>query len=202
MDRDSDSEEENSNGKSKFVLDSDDDIEVSDAEEAAMEQESKPSVTAAATTTSSTTSTSTPTRKVTFRHDGGVRELVDVLCTGKSPLLVPSTDGGSGSGAAATKEVPTLFIDKEVATTASTTPVQVQVALRWSRDSYHAEALQGFANGIRTQDGGSHLDGFKAAVSKTVNSFARKVSVCLMLKLQPICTSLWTTVCYRNSDLA
>ena len=54
--------------------------------------------------------------------------------------------------------------------------VSTKVALRWSRDSY-VEALQGFANGIRTADGGSHLDGLKSAVTKTVNAFAKKVSV-------------------------
>lgn len=52
--------------------------------------------------------------------------------------------------------------------------VTVQAALRWSRDAY-VETLQGFANGIRTADGGSHLDGLKSAVTKTVNAFAKKV---------------------------
>ena len=42
-----------------------------------------------------------------------------------------------------------------------------------SKDSY-AEALTGFANGIRTSDGGSHLEGLKAAVAKSINAQARK----------------------------
>ena len=53
--------------------------------------------------------------------------------------------------------------------------VGVQIALRWSSDSY-IETTHGFANGIRTADGGAHLDGFKSAVTKTVNTLARKVS--------------------------
>lgn len=61
-----------------------------------------------------------------------------------------------------------MYVEKEVR------GVTVQAALRWSKDAY-AEALQGFANGIRTADGGSHLDGLKSAVTKTVNAFARKV---------------------------
>jgi DNA gyrase subunit B len=62
-----------------------------------------------------------------------------------------------------------IFIDEE------RKGVAVQAALRWSRDSY-VDNLQGFANGIRTGDGGAHLDGLKSAVTKTVNAFARKVS--------------------------
>ena len=54
--------------------------------------------------------------------------------------------------------------------------VTVQAALRWSRDSY-TDNLQGFANGIRTADGGAHLDGLKSAVTKTVNAFAKKVGL-------------------------
>ena len=38
------------------------------------------------------------TRTVTFRHEGGIRELVQTLCAGKSPLLLAegSTTGGGG----------------------------------------------------------------------------------------------------------
>eukprot|EP00981_Chlorochromonas_danica_P007827 scaffold1884_cov343-Ochromonas_danica.AAC.44 len=49
----------------------------------------------------------------------------------------------------------------------------VEVALRWSKDQF-AEQMLGFANGIRTADGGSHLDGLKAAVTKAVNQIAKK----------------------------
>jgi len=51
--------------------------------------------------------------------------------------------------------------------------VTVDVALRWSKDMY-TDNLAGFANGIRTADGGSHLDGLKAAITRTVNTLARK----------------------------
>lgn len=39
--------------------------------------------------------------------------------------------------------------------------VEVNVALRWVSDGY-SDTLLGYANSIRTSDGGSHLDGFKA----------------------------------------
>lgn len=49
----------------------------------------------------------------------------------------------------------------------------VEVALRWSKDMY-TDNLVGFANGIRTIDGGSHIDGLKSAITKTINSLAKK----------------------------
>ena len=42
-----------------------------------------------------------------------------------------------------------------------------------SKDMY-VENLSGFANGIRTGDGGSHLDGLKFSVTKTINAMAKK----------------------------
>jgi len=93
----------------------------------------------------------------TFRHDGGIKELVQVLCEGKSPLVSDADK----------TDVEIITVNEE------RKGVNVQVALRWSRDHY-VDALQGFANGIRTADGGSHLDGLKSAVTKTVNSFAKK----------------------------
>lgn len=52
--------------------------------------------------------------------------------------------------------------------------VMVEVSLRWSVDQY-SDAITSFANGIRTSDGGSHLDGLKTAVTRTINSCARKL---------------------------
>lgn len=72
--------------------------------------------------------------------------------------------------------------------------VAVQVALRWSRDSY-TDNLQGFANGIRTADGGSHLDGLKSAITKTVNTFARKVSF-LILNVMYECSCAWNAIIF------
>ena len=44
-----------------------------------------------------------------------------------------------------------------------------------SKDMY-IESLSGFANGIRTADGGAHIDGLKFAISKVVNTLAKKVT--------------------------
>jgi DNA gyrase subunit B len=51
--------------------------------------------------------------------------------------------------------------------------VQVEVALQWSSDAY-SDNLFGFANNIRTIDGGTHLEGLKAVLTRTFNNQARK----------------------------
>ncbi|MBT9312064.1 DNA topoisomerase (ATP-hydrolyzing) subunit B [Leptothoe kymatousa] len=51
--------------------------------------------------------------------------------------------------------------------------VQVEAALQWSVDAY-SDNLMGFANNIRTVDGGTHLEGLKAVLTRTMNNFARK----------------------------
>jgi DNA gyrase subunit B len=51
--------------------------------------------------------------------------------------------------------------------------VQIEVALQWCQDAY-TDTLLGFANNIRTIDGGTHLEGLKAVLTRTLNSIARK----------------------------
>jgi DNA gyrase subunit B len=51
--------------------------------------------------------------------------------------------------------------------------VQIEVALQWCADAY-SDNILGFANNIRTIDGGTHLEGLKAVLTRTLNTFARK----------------------------
>ncbi|MEH2455626.1 DNA topoisomerase (ATP-hydrolyzing) subunit B [Nostoc sp.] len=51
--------------------------------------------------------------------------------------------------------------------------VQVEVSLQWCTDAYTDNVL-GFANNIRTVDGGTHLEGLKAVLTRTLNAIARK----------------------------
>ncbi|WOD40871.1 DNA topoisomerase (ATP-hydrolyzing) subunit B [Nodosilinea sp. E11] len=51
--------------------------------------------------------------------------------------------------------------------------VQVEAALQWCIDAY-SDNLLGFANNIRTIDGGTHLEGLKAVLTRTLNNFSRK----------------------------
>lgn len=66
-------------------------------------------------------------RVVNFKHDGGIKELVEELCSGKTNLH---------------EDVPIIYINEEKK------GVVVELAMRWSKDQY-ADALTGFANGIR-----------------------------------------------------
>jgi len=51
--------------------------------------------------------------------------------------------------------------------------VKVEVALQWCSDAF-SDTLLGFLNSIKTIDGGTHMDGFKAALTRTVNALGRK----------------------------
>ncbi|MGD1943050.1 MAG: DNA topoisomerase (ATP-hydrolyzing) subunit B [Leptolyngbyaceae cyanobacterium] len=51
--------------------------------------------------------------------------------------------------------------------------VHVEVALQWCIDAY-SDTLLGFANNIRTVDGGTHLEGLKTVLTRTLNNFAKK----------------------------
>ena len=49
----------------------------------------------------------------------------------------------------------------------------MEVALQWCSDAF-SDTLLGFVNSIKTIDGGTHMDGFKAALTRTVNALGRK----------------------------
>ena len=51
--------------------------------------------------------------------------------------------------------------------------VHIEVALQWCVDAYSDNVL-GFANNIRTIDGGTHLEGLKTVLTRTMNTIARK----------------------------
>ncbi|WP_448379985.1 DNA topoisomerase (ATP-hydrolyzing) subunit B [Gloeomargarita sp.] len=91
-----------------------------------------------------------PPRLETFCFLGGIREYVSYLNQDKQPLH---------------EEV--IYIQGE------RQQVQVEVALQWCADAY-ADNVLGFANNIRTADGGTHLEGFKAVLTRTINALARK----------------------------
>jgi len=53
--------------------------------------------------------------------------------------------------------------------------VQIEVALQYN-DSY-AENIQSFVNVINTKDGGTHVTGFKIALTRAINDYAKKVGM-------------------------
>ena len=52
----------------------------------------------------------------------------------------------------------------------------VEVAMQWST-SYSSNSVLSFANNIHTIDGGTHLDGFKQGVTRTINDYARSKGI-------------------------
>jgi DNA gyrase subunit B len=85
-----------------------------------------------------------------YYYEGGIREYVSYMNREKQPLH---------------EEV--IHVQGE------RNNVQVEVALQWCVDAYNDNVL-GFANNIRTIDGGTHLEGLKAVLTRTMNSLARK----------------------------
>jgi DNA gyrase subunit B len=83
-----------------------------------------------------------------FRYEGGIVSFVEYLNTNKEALHKP----------------PVYFSRSKNGT-------QVEVALQYN-NSYN-ENIFSYANNINTREGGTHLMGFRAALTKTVNEYAR-----------------------------
>src|SRR4051794_22760443 len=58
--------------------------------------------------------------------------------------------------------------------------IDVEIALQWN-DGY-AETVYSFANNINTHEGGTHLSGFRSALTRTINSYATKNTLAKDLK--------------------
>ncbi|KAK6149054.1 hypothetical protein DH2020_016579 [Rehmannia glutinosa] len=54
--------------------------------------------------------------------------------------------------------------------------ISIDLALQWCSDAY-SDTLLGYANSIRTVDGGTHIDGVKASLTRTLNNLAKKSKV-------------------------
>ncbi|XP_065856950.1 DNA gyrase subunit B, chloroplastic/mitochondrial-like isoform X3 [Euphorbia lathyris] len=54
--------------------------------------------------------------------------------------------------------------------------VTVDVALQWSSHAF-SDTILGYANSIRTIDGGTHIDGFKASLTRILNNLGKKSKI-------------------------
>ena len=73
--------------------------------------------------------------------------------------------------------------DKPVYFSAKKDRVELEIALQWN-DGYD-ERIYTFANNINTHEGGSHLSGFKSALTRTINSYAEQSQLWKDLKEAP-----------------
>ena len=85
----------------------------------------------------------------TFHYEGGLKEFVTYLNKSKTPLY-----------------------DQIIYCEGSKDGVYVEVAMQHN-DSY-SDNTYGFVNNITTPEGGTHVEGFRSALTKTFNDYARK----------------------------
>lgn len=85
-----------------------------------------------------------------LHYDGGLREFVMWMNREKEVLHEP------------------IYIQKKM------DGVEVELALQWCGSKEYSETIIGFANSIRTIDGGTHMDGLKASLTRLMNKLGRK----------------------------
>ncbi len=88
--------------------------------------------------------------KQTFGFEGGISSYVEDLNQNKEALFIPP-----------------IYLKK------SRELYEVEVAIQYVSDHYD-EQIASFANNIRTKEGGTHLSGFRTALTRVINSFAKK----------------------------
>ncbi|HUY76826.1 MAG TPA: ATP-binding protein, partial [Ktedonobacterales bacterium] len=88
----------------------------------------------------------------TFYFDGGLKSFVRHLNKNRTVLMARPA-----------------YIERRVDRTL------IEVAMQYN-DTY-GETVYSFANGINTVDGGSHMTGFRAALTRTLNEYARKANL-------------------------
>ncbi|MDX6523040.1 MAG: gyrase subunit [Gaiellales bacterium] len=87
-------------------------------------------------------------RRADFQFEGGIRDFIAHVNDGKERV---------------NKEI--IYFENE------TSEGHVEVAMQWNGS--YVESTFSFANNINTHEGGTHLSGFKAALTRTLNDYAR-----------------------------
>ncbi len=101
----------------------------------------------------STVETEDPEGYITFKYDGGIIDFVSHVNASKDALF--STVG--------------YFAGEE---DIDGNAHEVEIAFQWNT-GFNSDGLHSFANGIATLEGGMHEQGFRTAVTRTVNAYAR-----------------------------
>jgi DNA gyrase subunit B len=88
------------------------------------------------------------TNSITFQYDGGIEDFVRHLNANKETL----------------NRKPIYF-------EGSKDDGEVEIAMQWNAS--YQESIFSFANNINTHEGGTHMSGFRAALTRTLNAYAR-----------------------------
>ncbi|HIU82416.1 MAG TPA: DNA topoisomerase (ATP-hydrolyzing) subunit B [Candidatus Faecicola pullistercoris] len=91
-------------------------------------------------------------RKEVFCYEGGIVQFVESLNKNKETIF-PET----------------VYIDDAYK------DGEIEIALQYNET--YSETIYAFANNINTEEGGTHLDGFKAAVTKVINDYGKKQNI-------------------------
>ena len=90
-------------------------------------------------------------RTMTFYFEGGITSFVRYLNKNRNPIHTPFTVARQVNGS------------------------QIEIAVQYT-DAY-GDSMYTFANNINTVDGGTHLTGFRSALTRTLNDYARKANL-------------------------
>jgi DNA gyrase subunit B len=91
-------------------------------------------------------------RRQEFHYEGGIVSFVEHLSRSKTPIN-----------------------GQVIYLTGSRSGVEMEIAMQWNEG--YAENVYSFANNINTIEGGTHLSGFRAAMTRTINNYAVASSV-------------------------
>ena len=92
-------------------------------------------------------------REDTFYFEGGIKSLVGYLSGSKDNV----------------SEI--FYVQKDVETNVAN--VSVEVALQYNDD--FGENLESFVNAVNTPDGGTHVSGFRMALTRAINDYGKKI---------------------------
>jgi DNA gyrase subunit B len=94
-------------------------------------------------------------RSEVYLYRGGIREFIQLFAESKEPV----------------HEEVIAFTETVMSGSDENTPVVVDVALQWT--NAYAEHITCFTNNVHNKDGGTHLTGLRAGLTRTLNSYAQ-----------------------------
>lgn len=90
-----------------------------------------------------------PPEEVVYKYEGGINDFIKHINANKEPLH-----------------------SKIIYISAEQDEAQVEISMQYNKG--YVENIYTFANNINTHEGGTHLAGFKAALTRVINDYARK----------------------------